>query len=533
MPCFLRTQHKCSTSMLLPPLHRPLRQRLRPRMLQSLLLLLLCPNCFAGGKSPTIVLPKVVIMTLLSITAVKTTALQFRTSPLSSLLSGRILSLSAPEISPNLPKSISISVACTVEIHHCASSTRAKELLQTHPDEFFRAIVVDESIWNFKDQEEGAHLFNWCVSRRMMPYRMVLSRDGTVHADHAYKNGADIIVDSIAHLKQAYQTLTTRIPQLRMACNSDRISPLERRKERLKTLSRLVGPNVLTKRMDQHVSQIHRFQDQYATLTMMMPQPQPPREPTIRVIHISDTHNLHEHIDLPRGDILVHTGDIAGNYIHKGHNMSLVDQLQSFLEWLERVALPHYEKVIFIAGNHDTYLDPAKCTTPLDYKRAMDLIADYTSKHESRLHYLCHSSISHRGLLIYGCPTTICRVEGQARVTVSNGFERTIQQRHDDWQAIPRDVDILLTHLPPAGIGLSHVQDSCPMLTNHVYKTDRSSRPKLHCFGHEHTQFGVAVHEETILSNACQERLIRVDWNGGALPIVIDIVGVGGDVDSH
>jgi Calcineurin-like phosphoesterase len=387
--------------------------------------------------------------------------------------------------------------------------------------------VVDEAIWNCKE-EEGAHLFNWCVSRRMMPYRMVLSRGGTVNADHAYKNGADVVVDSIAHLEQAHQTLTTRIG---LPITSERLSPLERRKERLKALSGLVGPNVLTKRMDQHVSQIHRFQDQHtALMTMMMPQhePHPQHETTIRVIHISDTHNLHEHIDLPGGDILVHTGDIAGNYIHKGHDISLVDQLQSFLEWLERVALPQYEKVIFIAGNHDTYLDPAKCTTALDYTRAMNLIADYTSKHASHLHYLCHSSISHRGLLIYGCPTTICRVEGRARVTVSNGFERTIQQRHEDWQAIPRDVDILLTHLPPAGIGLSHVQDSCPMLTNRVYAGRTGGRPKLHCFGHEHSQFGVAVHEGTILSNACQERLIRVDWNGGALPIVIDL-GVGGD----
>ena len=35
---------------------------------------------------------------------------------------------------------------------------------------------------------------------------------------------------------------------------------------------------------------------------------------TVRVVHCSDTHNMHGLVYMPGGDILVHTGDAVGNY---------------------------------------------------------------------------------------------------------------------------------------------------------------------------------------------------------------------------
>jgi UDP-2,3-diacylglucosamine pyrophosphatase LpxH len=62
------------------------------------------------------------------------------------------------------------------------------------------------------------------------------------------------------------------------------------------------------------------------------------------------------------GDVLIHAGDIVGNY---GKGYDIVSDLRSFVAWLQRVA-PSYEHVVFIAGNHDTLLD---CACRIDSTR--------------------------------------------------------------------------------------------------------------------------------------------------------------------
>lgn len=448
----------------------------------------------------------------------------------SSFRKSRILCLSAPDCPrPILPFPV---------IDHCTSSKEIKERLLEHSEDTYQAIVVDTSMWKHDGEEEGAHLFNWCVSRKLLPYRIVFlcqtnnnnnNNDHQIQVSHCYKNGADVVVTSIAQLEHCFKTLTMTLNG--NAHSSSLLTkpipiplyPLDRRKERLKILSHLVGPNQFTKRMEQHVSQIHRFQQQQQ---LVMHQPNIDNTPppsTIRVVHISDTHQLHDYIELPFGNILVHTGDLVGNYIHKGHvQMDLVDQFQTFLDWLVQVAIPLYEQIIFIAGNHDTYLDKTQAC-PIQYHRAMTLIQKYTTLHPT-LHYLQDSSLIYQGMVIYGSPTTMRRDKKR----VSNGFERSVSERQILWQNIPASVDILLTHIPPAGMGGSRPHDACPLLTQHVYPSSIQThpyccRPKLHCFGHVHSQFGIYCHETTILSNGSQEGLLRVDLYGGSMPIVIDV----------
>ena len=349
-----------------------------------------------------------------------------------------------------------------------------------------------------------------------------------------------MVVTSIAQLEHCYKVLTMTFHGNTHPASSFPTSlsnhPLDRRKERLKALSNLVGPKLFTKRMDQHISQIHRFQQQQQQqqqqgLVMNPPfnhniddnnnkndnnDSSPPS--TIRVVHISDTHQWHNYIELPVGNLLVHTGDMVGNYIHKGHvPMDLVDQFQTFLDWLAQVAVPRYDHIVFIAGNHDTYLDKTHAC-PIQYHRAMTLIQNYTTQYPT-LHYLQDSSWVYQGLVIYGSPTTMRRDKKR----VSNGFERTVSERQGLWQSIPTSVDILLTHIPPAGMGGSRLYDACPLLTQQVYSTSSPTRPKLHCFGHVHSQFGIYCHDTTVLSNGSQEGLLRVDLHGGAMPIIIDV----------
>lgn len=66
----------------------------------------------------------------------------------------------------------------------------------------------------------------------------------------------------------------------------------------------------------------------------------------IRFVHISDTHNYHEYIHLPEGDVLLHTGDIVGNY----GKQDLKQHLRSFRQWIQQVST-RFQLVVFIAGN--------------------------------------------------------------------------------------------------------------------------------------------------------------------------------------
>ncbi len=62
----------------------------------------------------------------------------------------------------------------------------------------------------------------------------------------------------------------------------------------------------------------------------------------MRIVALSDTHNRHDAIRVPDGDVLVHAGDITGR--------GRLRELEAFSGWWK--GLPHRHKVI-IAGNHD------------------------------------------------------------------------------------------------------------------------------------------------------------------------------------
>jgi predicted MPP superfamily phosphohydrolase len=71
----------------------------------------------------------------------------------------------------------------------------------------------------------------------------------------------------------------------------------------------------------------------------------PPRnKPAIRVVCISDTHDLK--VDIPMGDILIHAGDLTDS--------GTLSDIQKQLNWLKEQ--PHPVKVV-VAGNHDSWFD--------------------------------------------------------------------------------------------------------------------------------------------------------------------------------
>ena len=64
---------------------------------------------------------------------------------------------------------------------------------------------------------------------------------------------------------------------------------------------------------------------------------------SIRLVLISDTHELHRELDVPDGDILIHCGDISMM------SRSLA-AIEDFDDWLG--GLPHKVKLL-VPGNHE------------------------------------------------------------------------------------------------------------------------------------------------------------------------------------
>jgi hypothetical protein len=69
------------------------------------------------------------------------------------------------------------------------------------------------------------------------------------------------------------------------------------------------------------------------------------------------------------------------------------------------------------------------------------------------------------------------------------------------WLKIPSDVDVLITHGPPARIldmTVSNVNAGCAQLLARVQEI----KPKLHVFGHIHEDYGLVKHGPTTFVNA-------------------------------
>jgi len=181
---------------------------------------------------------------------------------------------------------------------------------------------------------------------------------------------------------------------------------------------------------------------------------------------IADTHKLHRSIQIPECDILIHCGDICS--FESGDHQTLTD----IDNWFSKVPA---KEVICIGGNHDYLLE----NRAFSFKNAT---------------YLQDQMINIDGINIYGspwCPD----LQGFA-------FYANDEKLHAAWKKIPREVDILITHTPPAGIldlpssKFSHL--GCPMLRAEL---DNVS-PLYHLFGHVHASSGFHQQDGIVFVNA-------------------------------
>lgn len=212
-----------------------------------------------------------------------------------------------------------------------------------------------------------------------------------------------------------------------------------------------------------------------------------------KIVFISDTHNCHENIFVPGGDILIHAGDAT--------NLGTIEEIEKFGAWF--ASQPHKHK-IFVAGNHDWLFE----TKPLSAQKLLD----------ASIIYLQDSAVEIAGLKIYGSPW-------QPRFfdwafNLKRGAEMA-----EKWALIPKDADILITHGPPFGI-LDEVprrywveNTGCEELRKKVEEIALSGKLKVHVFGHIHCGYGTTEKFGVKFINAanCDE-----DYNPTQKPVIVD-----------
>lgn len=180
---------------------------------------------------------------------------------------------------------------------------------------------------------------------------------------------------------------------------------------------------------------------------------------------VADLHGYEP--ELQGGDILIIAGDLTASDrpIQYGH----------FAAWLER---QKYRKKIFIAGNHDNYLEKE------GLKSIQDIYNDLNGE------YLQDSGCEFEGLKIWGTPWSLWFDGINPHCKAFTGSERQLAAKYE---MIPDDTDILISHGPSWGLhDTLHRSDErvgSPALTNWIAR--HVNTLKLFVCGHIHEGYGI------------------------------------------
>jgi Icc-related predicted phosphoesterase len=213
---------------------------------------------------------------------------------------------------------------------------------------------------------------------------------------------------------------------------------------------------------------------------------------SVRIVAVADTHQFHDELTVPDGDLFVHAGDLCRGGSWK--------ELRAAAEWIR--GLPHRRKVI-VAGNHDWAF-------ARDRARAVEAFGDAT--------YLQDEETRIDGLRVYGTPWQPEFHDWAFNLPRGEALA-------EKWSAIPTGLDVLITHGPPAGIGdrssMGDARTGCVDLRARVAIV----RPRVHLFGHIHEDGGAWEIDGTWFVNCttweCERRatVIDVDEVTGAITV--------------
>lgn len=200
----------------------------------------------------------------------------------------------------------------------------------------------------------------------------------------------------------------------------------------------------------------------------------------LNICCISDTHTKHREVekDLIDADIIVHAGDICS---HGYYHQEIVD----FLDWYS--SLKQYQYKILIAGNHDRLFE----TNATDVQNILNKYPE--------IDYLQNSGINRGGVNFWGSPYQPRFFNWAFNKDRGADIKR-------EWDKIPDNIDVLITHGPPKGHGdkvmsawYNPIENvGCEDLLNRVNEI----KPKYHIFGHIHDGYGQTSNDDTTFINA-------------------------------
>ena len=180
---------------------------------------------------------------------------------------------------------------------------------------------------------------------------------------------------------------------------------------------------------------------------------------SIKIVCVADTHSNQLKYDIPECDIFIAAGDLINH--QEGET-----EMKLFSTWVEQIKC---KNKIIVGGNHDKYLEKNKSKIKEIFPNA---------------HYLEYNSlqIKEPNISIYGAPCTIRR----NIFYFGNAFSISGDQMKREWEKIPKNIDILVTHVPPYDIldttyNKKHVGSK--LLRNEICNR---IQPKIHIFGHNH-----------------------------------------------
>jgi|SRR5581483_612319 len=181
----------------------------------------------------------------------------------------------------------------------------------------------------------------------------------------------------------------------------------------------------------------------------------------MKLVALSDTHNQHNNIEVPNGDILVHAGDIS----YQGR----FQEIAVFIKWF--AAQPHPIKIL-VPGNHDFLFER-------DMPTARKLCE------ENKITLLVNEGATIRDLFVWGSPAVPFFMNWAFNYQRGEDIKRF-------WNLIPSDIDLLITHGPPKGIldEIDGQEVGCWDLLEEVLNR---IKPKVHLFGHIHKNGGLSL----------------------------------------
>lgn len=159
----------------------------------------------------------------------------------------------------------------------------------------------------------------------------------------------------------------------------------------------------------------------------------------MKVIAMSDLHGfLPSPKNIPECDVVCICGDIVPLEYQNKDSLSISWFCLDFVPWTDRLKC---KNVIFIAGNHDFFLEHISEESVYNPKRVLKTLLPGNNKSKHKLIYLCDSSVEIDGKLFYGSPW-ITGLPNWA-------FNKSNGELQDVWGKIPFHIDVFLTHEPP------------------------------------------------------------------------------------